>query len=244
MPPKFSIITCCWNSKPYIEQSIESVLKQTYHDYEYIFIDGGSTDGTLELIESIGRPVKLISGIKGGIANAMNVGIQEASGEIVAHMHSDDYFLNDRILETVATAFESDGNDWLFGRVLFDINGELQPESYTPPKFSYSNLLKRNFVPHAATFVKKTVWEQVGLFDDSYKLAMDYEMWLRIGSQYTPSELQIPISAFRVHPDSATEKNNLKSFNEDFKARFKYAPLYKYPEFILRYFVRRFKEVR
>ena len=104
---RFSIISCTWNSEPYLAQSIASVLAQDYPDIEYIFVDGGSTDGTLERIRSIPRPVKLIEDTRGGISRAMNRGIEAASGDVIAHLHGDDYYLHPRVLSMVAQALAS-----------------------------------------------------------------------------------------------------------------------------------------
>lgn len=241
MTPKFSIITCTWNSEPYLEESIASVLAQDYSDVEYIFVDGGSTDGTLERIATIARPTKVLHGVQGGIGKAMNEGIRAATGDIVAHMHSDDYYLDANVLSRVANAFVATNCDWLFGRVLSDINGTLEKERYRVPRYSYSTLLRNNIIPHAATFVRRRIFDEHGVFDESFRLAMDYEYWLRIGKSHSPVQLDDYLAAFRRHSLSATVANRLKSFNEDFRARFAHGRLRDYPEFALRYPVRRYK---
>jgi glycosyltransferase involved in cell wall biosynthesis len=238
---KLSIITCTWNSIKYIDQSIESVLSQDSMNFEYIFVDGGSVDGTLERIAKIDRPVTVIPNVRGGIAHAMNEGIRAATGDIIAHMHSDDYFLGADVFSRVSDIFESTNCLWLYGRIFSDVDGTLEKERYTIPKYDYRTLLKRNIVPHAATFVRRDVFTELGLFNEDYRLAMDYEMWLRIGKKYAPVQLDDYLAAFRRHPGSATQANRVKSFNEDFIARFEYAPLLRWPEFALRYGVRRWR---
>jgi len=106
---KFSIITCTWNSEPHLAQSIASVLAQDYSNFEYIFVDGGSTDGTLERIRSIPRPVRLIENVRGGVPVAMNRGLAAASGDVIAHLHSDDYYLHPHVLSRVAEAMKRTG---------------------------------------------------------------------------------------------------------------------------------------
>ena len=238
---KLSIITCTWNSMQYLEQAIQSITKQKYLDFELIFVDGGSTDGTLERLKEVPGNAKILNDVRGGIANAMNAGIRVATGEIIAHMHSDDYYLDDTVFSKVVSAFEATNCKWLFGRIVSSVNGQHTKEKYTVPRYSYQTLLKRNIVPHAATFVRREVFEELGTFSADYRLAMDYEMWLRIGKLYDPVQLDEYLAAFRRHPGSATEANRVKSFNEDFRARFEYAPLLRWPEFAIRYGVRRWR---
>src|SRR5512138_3071033 len=102
MSIKFSIVTCTWNSAAHLAQSIDSVLTQECSDIEYIFVDGGSTDGTLEMIRGVPREVRLIENVRGGISRAMNAGLEAATGDVVAHLHSDDYYAHPRVLSHVA----------------------------------------------------------------------------------------------------------------------------------------------
>ena len=96
--PTISVITCTRNSEPWLAESIASVLKQRSVSVEYIFVDGGSSDGTLERIRALHRPYTLIENVQGGIGEAMNAGIEAARGEIIAHLHSDDFYLHDDVL--------------------------------------------------------------------------------------------------------------------------------------------------
>lgn len=236
-----SIVTCTWNSMPFLEQSIDSVLEQDIKDIEYIFVDAGSEDGTLERIARVPGNVKVLHGVRGGIGRAMNAGVKAATGDIVAHMHSDDYYLGASVFTRVLQTFEQTRCRWLFGRIKSDIDGRLEPLRYDIPRYSYSTLLRRNVVPHAATFVRRDAFEEFGLFDESFNLAMDYEMWLRIGKRCEPAQLDDYMAAFRRHAGSATQANRVRSLREDFRARFRHAPLARYPEYALRYCVRRYQ---
>lgn len=219
----FSIITCTWNSEPYLAQSIESVLAQDYPKIEYIFVDGGSTDGTLERIAAIPRKVKLLRDVSGGISRAMNAGIEVATGDVIAHLHSDDYYAHPLVLRHVAEALAKPGSEWCFGRCLSDIEGQRVSENYVVPHYSYRRLLKGNFIPHPATFVRKSLFDRAGVFDLSHKYAMDYDLWLRLGRLSDPLQLDEHLAVFRWHPGSLTSANRMASFEEDFAVRLSHA---------------------
>ncbi|MBI4756647.1 MAG: glycosyltransferase [Betaproteobacteria bacterium] len=219
----FSIITCTWNSEPYIKDSIESVLAQDYPHIEYIFVDGGSTDGTVERIQAIPRPYKFVTGVRGGITRAMNQGLSMATGDVVAHLHSDDFYLHHRVLSEVADLFGRTGCGWAFGRNMFMHHGKLQEEGWAVPKYSYRALLKNNFIPHEATFVRKELFDRMGGFSPDYKYAMDYEMWLRLGRIAEPQQIDSHLAAFRVHEKSLSSAvDRYTSLNENFRIRMKY----------------------
>ncbi len=219
----FSIITCTWNSATYLPQSIESVLSQNYPHIEYIFVDGGSTDGTLEQIRSLKRPYRLIENIGGGISRAMNEGIRHATGDVIAHLHSDDYYLHGNVLSTVADHLNSSGREWLFGRIERDIDGILHEENFVAPRFSVPHLLGRNFIPHPATFVRRQLLNRTHGFDSHLKYAMDYDLWLRLAQLALPVQLDEALTAFRVHQGSVSSSNQLAAMEEDFRVRLAHA---------------------
>lgn len=219
----FSIITCTWNSESFLAESINSVLSQDHPDIEYIFVDGGSTDGTLDMIRTIPRKVTLIENVRGGIARAMNSGIEVATGDVIAHLHSDDYYAHPKVLSHAVQALEQTGAAWAFGRCMSDIEGERIPENYIIPRYDYQRLLKGNFIPHPATFVRRDMFTRVGGFNELIKYAMDYDLWLRLGKVATPVQLDEHLAVFRWHPGSLTSSNRMASLKDDFDVRMKYA---------------------
>jgi glycosyltransferase involved in cell wall biosynthesis len=237
---KFSIITCTWNSAAYLRQSIESVEHQTYRDIEYIFVDGGSGDGTLDIINSVSIEKKVLHDVRGGVARAMNKGIEIAKGDVIVHLHSDDYFANERVLEHVFKAFSNNSASWLFGRCLSDINGTRVPEAFVVPSYSYMRLLKGNFIPHPATFIRRELFDKYGAFDTTLIYAMDYDQWLRLGSVAEPLQLHEHLSVFRRHAGSLSTANRIAALEEDYQVRLRYssaAPwwhLYHYCHFLVR----------
>lgn len=246
MPLTFSIITCTWNSMPYLDESISSVLAQDYPGIEYIFVDGGSTDGTIERIRALSRPYRLIENVRGGISRAMNEGVRVATGDVIAHLHSDDYYLRPDVLSTVARHLESSGRGWLFGRIMQDKEGTLHPEGWISPRFSHVQLVRRNFIPHPATFVRREWMLRAGGFDTGLKYAMDYDLWLKLARLGSPVQLDAPLAAFRVHSGSLSTRNRLAAMEEDFRVRLAHTgtnPLTRGMHYT-RYLVRRHREIQ
>lgn len=216
---KISVITCTWNSEPFLAESIASVLSQDHPDIEYIFVDGGSTDGTLERIAAIDRPFKIVKDVRGGISRAMNEGILAATGDVIAHLHSDDYYLANDVLSQVSDAMSDGKTGWCFGRTKRLIHGKLVPEGYIAPNYSPNRLLRGNFIPHPATFVRRDWINEAGRFSEKLKYAMDYDLWLKLSKIGAPKELNQPIAAFREHSGSLSSSNRHAAMQEDYQVR-------------------------
>ncbi|TAN41246.1 MAG: glycosyltransferase [Nitrospirae bacterium] len=237
---KISIITCTKNSSLYLEKCIASICSQNYNDFELIFVDGNSTDATLEIIEKVDRPKQIAYGVTGGIASAMNRGVELARGDIIAHLHSDDYYVHDNVFADVAGIFLRSEAQWLFGRCLSDIDGALVPEQYRVPRYSYKRLLKGNFIPHPATFIRRELFRRAGMFDTNIKYGMDYDLWLRFGRIAAPVQLDEHLAVFRRHEGSLSTANKTAAFEEDYVIRRKYIKktftsfLYHYAHYIVR----------
>lgn len=185
---RFSIITCTYNSEKYLQKNIDSVKNQTFDDFEHIFIDGFSTDGTVEIIKQYQQEfpdkVRFYQFEPKGIANAMNRGIEKASGEYLLHLHSDDSLYGNNVLSSVVDFIQKNNSpDLIYGKAKF-MNDEgvfrIIPHRKIYHKLRHWLLLLTNYVPHQATFIKKTIFEKYGLFNEQYKNSMDYEMWLRL----------------------------------------------------------------
>jgi|SRR5450759_2401084 GT2 family glycosyltransferase len=141
----------------------------------------------------------------------------------MAHLHSDDYYLDGRVLSRVAEALEQTGAAWALGRIMVDVGGVLTPEPRPMPAYSYSRLVSGSyFVSHPATFVRRAAFEQVGMFDESLRYAMDCDLWLRLGRLGNPAVINEPLSAFRVHAGSVSSANQLASSLEERRVRMRY----------------------
>jgi glycosyltransferase involved in cell wall biosynthesis len=226
--PAFSIVTCTWNSAATLSDTLASVQRQTCQDVEHIFVDGGSTDGTLEMIAAYPGRKRVLRDVKGGISRAMNQGIEAATGEYVAHLHSDDYYASDDVLAEVAERFASEGVDWVFGTVQVLRDGCLVPP-YPMLPFTYRSFAAgRAWVAHPAVFIRRSVFGRVGMFDEKLKYAMDVDLWLRLGQVARPATVDRPLTIFRDHAGSVSSNNKIKARQEEFQVRRRYmgkAPL-------------------
>lgn len=176
---KISIITITYNSSKTVEETIKSVLSQNYDNLEYIIIDGGSTDGTIDIVNKYRNKLAyFISESDNGICDAFNKGIAAATGDLIGIINSDD-LLYSKALEKVADAYKI-GIDIIYGKAkrLYP-NG--QQDDYIPKKLNY---LKYGMaLIHPSTFVSKRAYEKYGVFDLNYKGCMDRELLLRMKSQ-------------------------------------------------------------
>jgi glycosyltransferase involved in cell wall biosynthesis len=226
--PTFSIVTCTWNSAATLADTLASVQRQTCQDVEHIFVDGGSTYGTLEMFAAYPGNTRVLRDVGGGISRAMNQGIIAATGEYVAHLHSDDYYAGDDVLETVAARFASERVDWVFGTVQVLKDGQLVPPYRLVP-FSYRAFAAgRASVPHPAVFIRRSAFGRVGMFDETLKYAMDIDLWLRLGRVARPATVDRPLTVFRDHAGSVSSANKIKARQEEFAVRRRYmkqAPL-------------------
>lgn len=177
--PRISVITTSFNSAGTIEDTILSVVGQDYCAVEYIIVDGGSTDGTLDIIKKYGdRISRCISEPDRGIADAMNKGIMLASGEIIGIIHSDDYYMPGA-LRLVAEAFAAHPEAEVVHGVLRWLNAKGDALLERPGPDIRKAALKDMPVMHPTMFVRRGLYEKFGLFDLRYRVAMDYDLVLR-----------------------------------------------------------------
>ena len=184
-----SIITATYNSASTVRYTFDSILSQTYHDIDYIVVDGGSQDGTVDIIKEYekrfdGR-MRWISEKDNGIYDAMNKGIRMAKGELVGILNSDDFFTSDDVLYTVAENLTED-LDAVYGDIHF-----VQPDNLNKCVRYYSS---RNFRPwavrfgympaHPSFYIRRCIYERYGLYYLEYKIAADFDMIVRLFCKY------------------------------------------------------------
>lgn len=185
---KITIITVCYNRKATIEKAIKSVLAQTYHDIEYIIIDGNSTDGTKEIIESYRDKISFyISEPDKGMYDAINKGIKLATGDVIGLMHSDDEFYDAKTITRIVDWFNFHSNtEGVYGNGIYVSNDSQERLIRNRIGGMYSlKKIKMGWLPlHPTVYLKKTIIDKYGLYDLDFKIASDTEFLLRYLYKY------------------------------------------------------------
>ena len=180
--PLVSIITPSYNQTQYLEETIRSVLDQDYQNLEYIIIDGGSDDGSVDIIQRYADRLAFWASEKDqGQTDAINKGFARASGEILAWINSDDTYLPSAISEAVEFLGAHPQAGMVYGDAnLIDNNGD-KIGKFPAHQTDYKHL-RRGYVhiPQQATFFRADLWQQVGPLDPSFYFAIDYDLWVRI----------------------------------------------------------------
>lgn len=197
---KISIITVTYNSAKTLSDTMNSVLHQTYEDIEYIVVDGGSTDGTQEIIRKyekiFGSRMKWMSEKDEGLYDAMNKGISMAMGDVVGTLNSDDFFTSDNVIAQVASALADKRLGAVYGDIHFVRPDNLQHcVRYYSSKRFHPRWLRFGFMPaHPSLYVRKAVYDKIGPYKLDYKIGADFEMVVRmfhthhIKAQYLPMD--------------------------------------------------------
>lgn len=219
---KVSIITIAYNSAETIEDTITSVVNQNYDNIEYIIVDGGSEDGTIEIIKKYQDKIaRFVSEPDKGIYDAMNKGVKMATGELVGILNSDDIYANSQVISDIVSTI---GNqDSVYADLVYVQRDDTDKvtRKWISGTYEDGQFLKGWMPPHPTFFLKKTVYDQYGIYNLELRSAADYELMLRMLHKHkiTTSYLNKTITKMRVGGQSnVTLANRLKANKEDRKA--------------------------
>ena len=222
---KISVITATFNSEATLKETIQSVLEQDYKNIEYIIADGNSTDATLEIVKQYqtkNSNIHLHSEADVGIYDALNKGIDLATGEVIGFVHSDDLLSEPNILSKIMNCFESNRIDGVYGDLIYvdKNNSSKSIRSWESCDFDLK-LLNKGWMPaHPTLFLKKEVYDKYGNFNLNYKIASDYDFMLRVLKDTTLQfkYLNTVITKMRMGGASNRNlKNVLLKSSEDYK---------------------------
>jgi glycosyltransferase involved in cell wall biosynthesis len=218
--PSLTIITPCLNAAGTLPATIASVRAQGYPGLEHIVVDGGSTDGTLELLETA-EGIRWISEPDRGLADALNKGIALASGEIVGELNADDVYEPGALLAVGEALRDHPEAMWLTGRCrIIDAQGQEIRKSVTAYKnwllarYSRRLYLTHNFISAPATFFRRETLAETGGFDLRYRISVDYDLQLRIAERHDPLVLDRYLASFRMAEGSLSMSGFKTQFRE------------------------------
>ena len=224
MDLKISIISVCYNSSKTILDTIRSVNSQSYPNIEHVFIDGLSSDNTLEIIRSNSkRKNVIISEGDSGLYDAINKGILNATGDVIGLLHSDDLLASSNVISKLVTKIQNENLDGVYGDLQYvdKINTNKIIRFWRSCKFN-PNLLRKGWMPaHPTLILKKEVYLEHGVFDKSYKISADYDFMLRIFKNSNLKFGYLPIVVTKMRVGGASNrsvKNIIKKSKEDYRA--------------------------
>ena len=219
-----SIVTPCLNSARFIEETVESVLAQDYPRIEYIVMDGGSTDGTIDILRRYQQRIKWTSETDSGAADAINRGIAQSRGEIFAYLNADDAYLPGAITAAVR-AFEANpeadvvygGGDWI------DETGQ-RIGPYPVRDFDRDLLARECFICQPASFIRRAAFENAGGMDPNLRVTFDYELWMRLARVHQMHRMDAPeaLAVSRMHSSNKSLGQRREVFRETFQILLKH----------------------
>lgn len=221
---KVSVITAVFRNEAYIRDAIESVLSQKHVTLEYIIVDGGSNDGTVEIVKEYGDRIHhFISEPDEGVYFALNKGISLATGEIIALLHSDDFYAHPYVLSQVASVFESESCDAVYSNLYYvhGKNVERIVRLWDSGEYVEGDFYLGWMPPHPAFFARRSLYEKYGAFNTSLKSSADYELMLRLIHKEKIHVTYIPKFFVRMRTGGASNRtlwNRIKANLEDRKA--------------------------
>lgn len=217
MSPLVSIVTPCLNAAEFLEPTLESVFVQDYPRTEYIVMDGGSTDGTLDILRRYEGRLRWISGRDRGTADAINRGFALSRGEIFTYLNADDELLPGAV-STAVRAFQTDpeaavvyGGGWWVDQS----GARIAP--YPVQDFDPELLSHECFICQPASFVRREAFEHAGGMDPEFNLTFDYEFWMRLARTYKFLRIDETLALSRMHSSNKSLGQRQKVFRETFR---------------------------
>ena len=224
--PLVSVIMNCYNSARYLREALDSIFQQTFKDYEIIFWDNLSTDGSDKIAQSYGSPLKYFRGEEFlPLGAARNKAIEKATGKYIAFLDCDDIWLKEKLERQVALLESNRELGLVYSDChVIDSAGNTAEKTLLSGKvpfrgMAFSQLFRSNLIPLLTAVITREALEKVGVFNPRYEIAEEYDLWLRIAQYYPIDFIEQPLGKYRVHGQSATSKNHLLSYKEDLQIR-------------------------
>jgi glycosyltransferase involved in cell wall biosynthesis len=218
--PKFSIITVSYNHEQYIDQTIQSVLNQTLTDFEYLIVDGKSTDNSRKVIEKYTKDLRLkpiFQNLNEGAVSSLNEGFKNAKGEILGYINSDDFYLENTLRDVENLFLNNPSIDIIFGNGYLVNNKDIIVKDFFSKNFSLKRLKTGQYlICQQATFFRKKIFNQSSGFNPLNKRSWDMELFIDMvknGAKF--KRVDNFLGCFRIHEDTVTSKGNSKNRKEN-----------------------------
>jgi glycosyltransferase involved in cell wall biosynthesis len=222
--PRITVVTPSFNQAPFLERTIRSVVEQGYPDLEYFVMDGGSTDGSTDIIRAYADRIDhWVSERDGGQAAAINAGWRRATGQIVCWLNSDDFFMPGALL-AIATAFVDHPSAALVYGRMRRVDAEGASLGIVGSEFKWATMLySHQVIPQPAAFFSRAAVEQVGPLDERLHYSMDYDFLLRLAPVAKPILIPTVLAGATVHGEAKTTRDRAKAEAETHEVRRRYA---------------------
>ena len=204
MSRKVSVIIPTYNNAAYLRETIDSVLNQSFTDYEILVVDDGSTDQTAEVLKPFLNRIHYIKKTNGGPASARNLGVKESIGEYLAFLDADDRWAKEKLDQQVTLLNADPSVGLVYTSVeIIDENSQRLPQrdKTTPSVYSFLELFEHNVMATSSVMARRRCFDEFGLFDEDRDIISveDYDMWLRISSKYKLAHIDHPLLQYRLH---------------------------------------------
>jgi glycosyltransferase involved in cell wall biosynthesis len=234
-----SIVTPVRNGERFVAQTVESVLAQSYPHVEYIVVDGGSTDGTLEILTQFADRITIVRGADAGQADAINRGFALARGEVFGWLNADDLYLPGAVEAVVNTFGERPDAGVVYGEADHVDDEERVIDAYPVEPFEAGSLERRCFICQPAAFVRRAAFAAAGGVDPRLHYALDYDLWIRLSRSTRFAFLRKRLARSRMHSTNKTLGFRREAYEETMgllRRRYGYVPfewVYGYTSFLL-----------
>lgn len=225
--PLVSIVTPCFNAARFLEETIVSVLSQDYPHIEYAVMDGGSTDGTVEILRRYEGRIRWCSAPDNGQADAVNRGFAQTQGEIFAFLNADDTYLPGAIARAVAGFARHPDAAVVYGDAWHVDERGRRLSEYPVEAFDRTRLSRRCIVCQPAAFMRRDAVAAVGVLDTTLHFAIDYDLWIRLAAQYPLVKIEAVLANSRLHSEAKTVRLTASAMRETIallKRHYGYAP--------------------
>jgi glycosyltransferase involved in cell wall biosynthesis len=227
-----SVVTPSFNQARFLERAVQSVVtQQGDFDLQYLVMDGGSADGSVDLLRRYDARLSWVSEPDGGQSAAINKGLRRATGDVVGWLNSDDVLLPGALARVAAAFRERPDAEWLHGRCdIIDSEGRVIRQWVSAYKhwccrrYSYSRLLGENFISQMTVFWRRSLLDAVGYLDPGLHLAMDYDLWLRFARRGAPLYVPERLACFRWYASSKSGAGYREQFRVECEIARKHAP--------------------